>query len=343
MRLALDFSEELHERDDHGRWAVMGASTHVKVIKEGIPAVREKGKMVKGKMKLGKILVPAVKGERIVTRLDSKGKPLPQKIQDRMNELGVQFAWTNVHLNKDPDDNVHAQAKGQVLVQIPGKPDHLKWQSIYTKAYTADRADDKFGRVKDFEKARPALVKQAEKDMKKGDDTAAAICLVNATGFRVGSSTQLGKEEAFGATSLEGRHVRIVGDKVIFHFTGKHAVDIRHTIVDSALAKDISARKAEAGPHGQLYPHTNEPKAINYIKEKTGNEHFKVHDFRTWHGTMTARAIIGNHKPINGKTAFKKYQKEVAIKVGEHLHNGWGMALKSYIDPKVWSSVQGVA
>ena len=277
---------------------------------------------------------------RSVVRLDSKGKPLAKEHQDRLNALGVPPAWVNVHLASSPKADL--QAKGQVVVKIEGQPDKLKWQSIYSKEHNENQAHEKFARAVAFDKARPVLVAQAGKDMARGDATAAAVCLIAATGFRVGGQNQLGKEAAFGATTLEGRHVSVKGDKISFHFTGKHGVDIQHEITDKRLAKFIEAQKAKVGPDGKIFS-TNDGKVRDYIKATTGNPHFKAHDFRTWHGTAAARMIIARDPKIREGKEFKKFQMTVAKEVSEHLHNTPAMALSSYIDPKVWSPVRKVA
>ena len=286
------------------QWSVVGASTKVK----------------------------GTGSERTVTRVDAKGKPLSAGIQERMNKLGIPPAWTNVHLSKDPKADL--QAKGTAA--------NGKVQSVYSAEHCANAAAEKFARLKEFDAARPALVSAATKDMVKGDDTAAVVCLINATGFRVGNSAQLGKEEAFGATTLEGRHVKVSGDRVIFHFTGKHGVDIQHEIKDPKLAKFIATRKAEVGKNGKLFD-TNDGKVRNYIKEKTGNSSFKAHDFRTWHGTMAAAKLLKGHPAVKTEREFKSLQKEIATIVSDHLHNSPAMALSSYIAPTVWGSVRSFA
>ena len=306
IRVALGLDGDLPGHDFRGnQWKVVGASS--KVIGTG-------------------------KNKKVI-RVDAKGKPLPAAMQERMNKLGIPPAWTDVHVAKSPTADL----------QATGKAVNGKTQYVYSAEHNANKANEKFARLKDFEKARPALVKQAEKDMKKGNDAAAAVVLMNKTGFRVGNTReQLGKVEAFGTVSLEGRHVTVKGDNIKFKFVGKHGVDIEHRLNDPALAKFLSERKAEVGPRGKLFA-TDEARVRNYIKTTTKNDSFKAHDFRTWHGTATARSIIGDHAPITNDKAFKAYQKEVATKVSEHLHNSPAMALSTYIDPKVWSSVRRIA
>jgi DNA topoisomerase-1 len=276
-----------------------------------------------------------VKGEgkeKTITRVDAKGKPLPKDIQMRMNALGIPPAWTNVHLSKDP--NADLQAKGTAA--------NGKVQSVYSAQHNENAAAEKFARLNEFDQARPGLVNAAAKDMAKGNDTAAAVMLINATGFRVGNSAQLGKEEAFGATTLEGRHVKVTGDKVYFHFIGKHGVDIEHEIKDAKLAKFIADKKAEVGKNGKLFD-TNDGKVRDYIKAKTGNDSFKAHDFRTWHGTSLAAKLLKGRPEAKTEKEFKAVQKEVSTAVSEHLHNSPGMALSSYIAPSVWGSVRRMA
>jgi DNA topoisomerase IB len=309
IRVALGLDGDLPGHDFHGnQWSTVGASS------------KETGK--------GK--------DRVVTRIDAKGKPLSAKETERMNKLGVPPAWKDVHIARDPKADV--QATG---IDKSGKK-----QSIYSKEHDQRSAAEKFARLKDFDKARPALVKQATADMKNGDNTAAAICLINATGFRVGNEKsargELGKVATFGATTILGKNVIIKGNDIKFKFVGKHGVDIEHRISDPALAKFLTDRKSEVGARGKMFE-TTPAKTAAYIKRTTGDKEMTTKDFRTWHGTMTARAVIGNHAQIKGEAEFKKYQKEVATKVSEHLHNSPDMALKAYIDPAVWGKVRRIA
>ena len=268
---------------------------------------------------------------KVITRLDKEGKLLAPEIQARMSALGVRPGWTDVRLASDPSAELQAQ----------GTDKSGKVQSIYSKEHNERKANEKFERLKAFEAARPALVAQAEKDWAKGDDTAATVCLINATGFRVGSTEQLGKEVVFGVTTLEGQHVKVEGDKVSFHFPGKGGTDIQHEVVDTRLAKDIAERQAKVGPTGKLFA-TNDDRVLNYIKAVTGNPHFKTHDFLTWHATSAARLLIARDPKIREDGELTRFQASVTRQVGEHLHDSPTVVRSFYIDPKVWSPVLGV-
>jgi phage-related protein (TIGR01555 family) len=303
-----EFDEDLHPRDDRGKFSASGMHT----------------------------VVSGTGKERKLTRMGENGKPVAKAVAERLNKLGVPPAWTKVQLNDNPKDHKNPQVKGW---------DGKKWQTIYTDEHNANSKVEKFGRLKDFNKALPKLRAQIDKDMKKGNDTAAMLRLVDKTGFRVGAegnvavNKKTGEEiKTYGASTLTGKMITVRGDKIHFDFVGKHAVHIEHDLVDKPLADYLRPR---AGKAAKLFD-TDDKKSLAYIKGATGNTHFKTKDFRTWNGT--AKAI----EAIAGRTAktekeFKTIQKDVATKVSQHLHNTPTIALKDYIDPTVWGKVGNFA
>lgn len=294
-----DFDEDLHPRDDHGKFSAGGMSSTVSGTGKG----------------------------RTVAWKDDKGKDVKPAIAKRLAALGVPPAWKNVQLNDNP----------KAALQVKGTDAKGRSQYLYSKEHSEKAAAEKFARLKDFNKALPKINAAIAKDMKKGDETAAMVSLIAKTGFRVGSERETGgKEKAYGASTLTGKHVSVKGDTLTFKFVGKHGVNIEHTLTDKPLAQFI---KPLAGKAGQLFPTANDAKASAYIKKVSGNSHFKTKDFRTWNGTTVAIKTLGDRTAKNEKE-MTKLKKDVATVVSKHLGNTPTVALSSYIDPSIWGKAQ---
>lgn len=294
-RLRKDFDESQHPRDERGRFGEGSG--------EGMS--QKDGQWQQG------------------------GQPVAPEVAARLTELRVPPAWTGVQLNPD--------VKG--ALQAVGKDSKGRTQYLYSAAHSEAAAAEKFGRLKEFNEKAPEIMSTAQRDMmnpKLNDsqrDAAAVVSLIAATGFRIGSETDTGaKVQAYGATTLQGQHVKVEGDKLTFSFTGKKGVAIEHEVTDARLAAYIGGKQAGEGQH--LFS-TSDAAVRDYFHQVAG-EDFKVKDFRTWNGTSLAlREISSRPVPATPKE-YSKAQREVAKVVAAHLGNTPTVALQSYIDPAVF-------
>jgi DNA topoisomerase-1 len=208
----------------------------------------------------------------------------------------------------------------------------------YSAEHTAARAAQKYDRARDFEKVLPALRRQVDKDLHSKDDdvreNAEVLYLIDKTGFRVGGENELADVKAFGATTLQSRHVRVDGDKVSFKFVGKKGVEITKTLRDKKLAEIITARKDGSQRKDPLFPTSNDQRVRDYMKEHAKD--FTPKDFRTRHATAMALDLVNKIPKPTTKAAFKKARNQVGEEVASFLGNTRTMALGSYIDPTVF-------
>jgi DNA topoisomerase-1 len=260
----------------------------------------------------------------------SNGKPVDKATAARLKALVIPPAWTNVRLNPDPKGEL--QAKG---VDAKGRD-----VSMYSAEHAAQASAEKFARLNEFNKVAMDTKAAAIKDMNNAAlpartrDAAAIVALIAETGFRPGSDRNTGAEkQAYGASNLLGSHVTVAGDKISFNFTGKKGVDQVHDVVSRDLARYIQGRKDEVG-NSRLF-RVDENQARDYLKSKAG-DNFKLKDYRTWNGTVTAiRAIAGMKAPTT-KTEYTKSRVAVGKIVSAKLGNNYNEALKSYIAPEVF-------
>ncbi len=265
-------------------------------------------------------------------RVMPDGSPLP----DHLVNIRIPPAWTNVNVSKDPNSGL----------LVKGQDSKGRSQSIYSEKFMKQNADAKFSRVMEMNRKFDSIQKENERNLLKSKDpeikeSAAALSVIMATGIRPGSEQDTGAEkQAYGATTLEGRHVKIDGNEVRLEFTGKKGVDLSIPVTDSKVAAMITDRASKVGTNGKLF-NVDHGKLLSYTKSLDGGG-FNIKDFRTLLGTKTAVEKIkeyGDKKPSTMKE-FKKMVKDVAISVSKKLGNTPTIALQSYVNPIVFKQWQ---
>jgi len=297
-------------RDAEGRWTATGGG--IKLHREG-DSPNEKGVMTGGKWKT------------------ESGEDVPEHVA----KLGIPPAWKNVRVAPGPEHDL--QAIGE---DSKGRP-----QRIYSDEATQRAADEKFARNTELLRKQGYIFEQNEANLKSADhatrENAACMNLIQQTGIRPGSDTDTGAEkQAYGATTLLGRHVVVGGDgSVRLQFVGKKGVDLDIPVEDESTAKMLRERKAEYGDGGRLFD-TDDARLRDYSHTLDGGG-FKPKDFRTLKGTNTAIAEI--EKQPQRAATLKEYKQRVmaiAKRVSERLGNTPAIALQSYINPSVFQRIQ---
>lgn len=254
------------------------------------------------------------------------GASLPSHIA----KLRVPPAWTDVTYSTDPKSALWVSGK-----DAKGRP-----QAIYSPEHIDRQAKIKFARIQELDRKFDQVFDQNEAARKSEDSRqrAAADCLalIMGMGIRPGSEDDTGAEKkAYGATTLEGRHVVIgEGGGVSLQFVGKKGVSL-NLPVPPALAKMLIERKRAAGEGGQLFA-INEKALLDHTHSLDGGG-FKTKDFRTRLGTQTAVSAISEMTPPKNEAAYKKMVREVAVAVAKKLGNTPAIALQSYINPAVFA------
>lgn len=305
-RAILDRWEETkHPRDDDGKFAT-GGSTGANPPKKGRGRFEE-AKVVNGK------------------RAQANGDPLPAHIE----ALKLPPAWTDVRWNSNPDADLLAigrDAKGRD-------------QYVYSKAFQETKAAEKFARVKALNQKFAKVLAQIDKDREDPAKREAADCLklVLATGIRPGSDVDTqASTKAFGATTLEARHIQEEGGKVTLSFIGKKGVQLNIPVEDKETAKMLLARKRKLkGNHARLFD-VNSDRLLAYSKTLDGGA-FKPKDFRTHLGTQLAIKAVKRFPKPASEREYKKAVKAVAERVAKALGNTPTVALQSYISPAVFA------
>lgn len=300
------FQEEDHPRDEDGKFTSGGG---------GASRTMRETKVEGGK------------------RVTAEGKPLPKHIAS----LRIPPAWSDVRYAENEDAHL----------LVTGKDVKGRRTAIYSASYSAAQAAAKYARVKELADEYETIWRQNENARKNPGTREAADCLalIMATGIRPGSTRDTGADQqAFGATTLQGRHVRVrAGGKVVLEFTGKKGVSLAIPVEDEKLAKMLLKRKEKAGPKGDLFG-VGRNLLAKYASSLDGGS-FNPKDFRTALGTATALKAVASGKPPTDEKSYKRAVLAVAKEVSAKLGNTPAVALQSYINPVVfaeWRTAAGV-
>ena len=223
---------------------------------------------------------------------------------------------------------------------VKGRDVKGRVQSIYSPKFVNSQALAKFARVQALEKKVQAVEQKNEKNRMNPDkaDSADALKLIMHTGIRPGSDKDTGAEKkAYGATTLLGKHVVQNEDgSTSLHFTGKKGVDLQIPITDKSVAGMVTARSVASGPEGELFPNTSASGLLDYTRSIGGA--IKTKDFRTLLANRVAKeAVASMGTCCRDEKEYKKAQTAVAKTVAQKLGNTPAIALKSYINPHVFS------
>lgn len=264
--------------------------------------------------------------------------PLPQdrsEWPDHIRKLAIPPAWTKVTYNPDP--------KGGTWVV--GRDAGERRQSLRNPETAKQSKQDSYLRLKKLAPKMPGIIKTNDKNLDSNDarlrEHAEVLNLIMQTGLRPGSERNTGaKEQAYGATTLQGRHIKYENGKTYLEFVGKEAVKQKQEVKDQKVARLLRERAKRAGENGKIFPLINDNSLRRY-SQKISNNLANPKDFRTMLGTNEAWIQVKNMSAPSTKSAMKKAKQQIAVYVSKILGNTPAMAINSYIDPHVWAEWEG--
>lgn len=252
--------------------------------------------------------------------------------------LRVPPAWRDVHYNEDET--------GDLLVI--GRDAKGRAQYVYSQRHSQSAAEAKYERIKELRAKYRAIARENLKNESSPDrreaEHAQATSLIMATGIRPGSHAETrGEAQAYGATTLEGRHVKVSGKQVSLQFVGKSGVALNIPVNDKHVASLLKKRRTSAGTSGRLFPNISRASLYNYVGTLDGGQ-FTTKDFRTALGTMTAQALMSRMPKPGTAAAYRKSVRAIGKAVSTRLGNTPTVALQSYVDPTIfggWRAISG--
>jgi DNA topoisomerase I len=258
---------------------------------------------------------------------------------ERIRELAIPPAWTDVWICPDPRG--HIQATGQ--------DDAGRKQYLYHRQWREHRDRQKFERMLDFARHLPPMRKRLGRDLalrglQERRVLACTAKLLDLGFFRVGGERYADENESYGLATMRRRHLRIERGRAVFDFPAKGAKRQVQEIADPSVTPTLRALKRRGGGGVELFAYRAgrewrdvSSEAINeYLKALTGDD-FTAKDFRTWNATVLASAALATQpdRPLS-KTARKRVANEATKRVAEYLNNTPAVCRSAYIDPRVF-------
>jgi DNA topoisomerase I len=284
---------------------------------------------------VGQISGAWLKSQRAIRSRRATTGPMRPATKAERKRYVIPPSFVDAMVTTDPRAEVRATA----VSPVTGKT-----RAVYSASYTNRQALAKWSRIAGIHRQMDAIARRVDKDSQRlaspAYQAALALRIIMQTGMRNGAENEHG---TFGATSLQMQHAQVTGARVQLAFPGKGGVQQAYTFSDPVLAKYIRARRQmDDAPEAPLFDHSDED-TLAYMKKVAGAQ-YKVHDLRTWYGTVyadqLATKLLSEGLAPTTKKERVAFQKAVATKVAAALGNTPAVTLKTYIHPWVWKAIE---
>ena len=269
--------------------------------------------------------------------LDEQGNALAPEDRQRVLDLAIPPAWTDVWICPYP--NGHLQAVGT--------DDAGRRQYLYHQAWRERKDREKFERCQELGAALGRARSRVRRDLAlKGMPTdracAVAFRLLDLGAFRVGNDVYADTYGSFGLTTLERSHVRQSRGVLHFDFVGKSGVEHHVELADDDLLAALGTMRRRrdgglcllASREGPTWAPLTSTIVNDYIREVSGVD-ATAKDFRTWHAGVVAAAVLGDEGPATTKRARNAALRRTWTEASNLLGNTPTQARTSYVDPRI--------
>ena len=256
--------------------------------------------------------------------------------RERIRRLAVPPAYRDVWICPLP--NGHLQATGR---DARGRK-----QYRYHPDFRGARDATKFERMLAFGMVLPRIRGKVSRDLAKRVGThlsrdavlATLVRLLDTTLIRVGNDEYARTNGSYGLTTLRNRHATVRGATLRLRFRGKSGVVHDVAVEDPRVAGIV--RRCQALPGQELFQYEDEEGATRcvgsddvnaYLREAAGGEDFSAKDFRTWHASVLALALL-TEPAAEGR---RPSSKQMLAVVSGRLGNTPAVCRKSYVHPGI--------
>jgi DNA topoisomerase IB len=242
------------------------------------------------------------------------------------------------------DDRGHLQATG---IDAAGRKQYL-----YHERWRLHRDRLKFDSMIGFGRALPALRRRVSSDLDGEELTekkvlACAVRLLDLGFFRVGSEDYAERNDSYGLSTIQKRHVSVGRREAVFDYQAKSGQHRVQSISDPDLLPLLGELKRRRGAGENLLAYRDgrrwreiRAEDINaYIKVAARGE-FSAKDFRTWNATVLAAVALATHRKPTSRTARKRAIADSIRTVAAYLGNTPAVCRASYVDPRVLDRFQ---
>ncbi len=270
------------------------------------------------------------------------GRPVRDRAtRARIAALAIPPAYTDVWICRDP--NGHLQATGR---DARGRK-----QYRYHPGWQAARSQTKFGRMRAFGEALPALRRALDahlrqKTLSREKVLALVVTLMDRTLIRVGNRAYARDNGSYGLTTLRDRHARVEGGRVTFSFKGKSGKRHAITLTDRRLARLVKqCRDIRGYPLFQYVDedgtrHQVESGDVNAFLQEVTGQPFTAKDFRTWGGTVCGAVFLSRLDGAETPAERKKATQDMVQCVAEKLGNTVAVSRKYYVHPALFEQFE---
>ncbi len=253
---------------------------------------------------------------------------------DRIEQLAIPPAWTDVWINRDPRGHL----------QATGRDDQDRKQSLYHARWSEASALQKFHRLEEFGRVLPKIRRAVARDLRRTGKRISVLALLvrllDLTGMRIGNEEYLNANGSRGLTTLSHQHLKYVNGSAEFRFTGKSKQQ-RHVIVEDRRAVAAIKRMINEDAdylfcfEGDDGPQEVTAEEVNEYLAEISSRDITAKDFRTWNACSQLMAELYAARDAEAESARKK-QLNAAIKhVAEQLGNTPAVCKKSYLDQRL--------
>ncbi len=262
------------------------------------------------------------------------GRPVTAGVRARIDSLAIPPAWTDVWICPRADGHI----------QATGRDDRHRKQYRYHDDWRTARDADKFQQLASFGVSLAAIRRQVAADLSrrglpKERVIALVVRLLDETLIRVGNA-EYAKNESFGLTTLEPRHVEVDGAELTFEFAGKSGTEHEITVEGRQLSAAVRACDDLGGERLFTYRDGDEIQCVDsddvndYLHEVAGPD-VSARDFRTWGGTVAAVEQLGPIDPPGDEAEAARLFLAAVDHAAERLGNTRDVCRSSYVHPVV--------
>ena len=254
----------------------------------------------------------------------------------RIRKLAIPPAYTDVWICASPVGHIQAtgrDAKGRKQYRY-----HPKFREV--------RDSTKYEHMLDFARGLPDIRKTITKHMglrglPREKVLATVVYLLENTLIRVGNDDYVKQNHSYGLTTLEDKHVQIVGSELKFQFKGKSGKMWNLKFKDRRIAKIV--KECQDIPGQELFQYLDadghrqdvtSADVNSYLKEITGRD-VTAKNFRTWNGTVLAALALHEFEAFDTGAKAKKNLRAAIERVAGRLGNTPTICRKCYIHPEI--------
>ena len=272
--------------------------------------------------------------------VDKKNNEINDKkyIKNTIDGIYIPPAYDNVKINLNKSHKIRAI----------GYDDKKRPQYIYNKKFIEEQKDKKFNHMVVFGKKFNKILRQINSDLYSPKDSkekqvAMILKLIMECHFRVGNERYSKKNNSYGTTTLETKHIKVKGKSISIDFIGKKKVRNVCTVRNKKIVKVLKEKKRTLNKDDKIFTYrvgnkyfTIKASDVNKYLKQFGK--FTTKNFRTWGANIEFIVqVIKKSKDCkpDTKTKIQQVLKESIQKVAKKLHNTPAVCRSNYLDPEL--------